>query len=142
MVPFNKPHGLKVIEILPDGIEVFWPYKKSNLNHIKGLHACGLATLAEFATGFSLLRKLDPKKYRLIMKSISMEYHYQGKFHAKAVFKVDQEWLTKQILNPIKEKGVTNVDCLIDIYDIKDNHLATGTINWQVKSWDQVKTKV
>ncbi|MCK5368211.1 MAG: DUF4442 domain-containing protein, partial [Cyclobacteriaceae bacterium] len=78
MVPFNKPHGFKVVEIGDYHLKTMVPYKKSNFNHIKGIHACALATLSEFTTGFLLLTSLDPKKYRLIMQNLSMDYHYQA----------------------------------------------------------------
>ncbi|MCK5104546.1 MAG: DUF4442 domain-containing protein, partial [Cyclobacteriaceae bacterium] len=48
MVPFNKPHGFKVVEIGDYHLKTMVPYKKSNFNHIKGIHACALATLSEF----------------------------------------------------------------------------------------------
>ena len=63
IIPFNKPHGIKIQKIESDGIVTTLPYKRKNLNHIKGLHACGMATLAEFTTGLMLLKKLDTSKY-------------------------------------------------------------------------------
>ncbi|GIL23375.1 MAG: hypothetical protein BroJett042_18880 [Bacteroidota bacterium] len=58
MVPFNKPHGFKVIELEEYRLKTSLPYKRRNFNHIRGLHACGLATLSEFTTGFLLLSAL------------------------------------------------------------------------------------
>ena len=82
LVPFNKPHGFKVVEISNLHLKTLVPYKKSNFNHIKGIHACALATLSEFTTGFLLLSRLDSRKYRLIMQSLNMDYHYQAKMDA------------------------------------------------------------
>jgi hypothetical protein len=39
MVPFNKPHGFKVIEIGGHHLKTMVPYRKINFNHIKGIHA-------------------------------------------------------------------------------------------------------
>src|SRR5436190_21088311 len=75
MIPFNKPHGFRIIEISDSHLKTLIPYKKKNFNHIRGLHACALATISEFTTGFLLVSKLDEKKYRLIMQRLERDYH-------------------------------------------------------------------
>ena len=142
MVPFNKPHGFKVIEIGDHHIKTLVPYKKSNFNHIKGIHACALATLSEFTTGFLLLAKLDPIKYRLIMQSLSMEYHFQAKMDAYGSFDISEEWLEELIYKPLESTDKVLIPCEVKIHDKEGNHLSTGKVNWQIKSWKKVKTKV
>ena len=142
LVPFNKPHGFKVVEISGNHLKTMVPYKKSNYNHIKGIHACALATLSEFTTGFLLMTKLDPKKYRLIMHSLNMDYHYQAKMDAYASFFISQEWLDELIYKPLETGEKVLVDCEVKIYDKETNHISTGNVKWQIKSWEQVKTKV
>ena len=142
MIPFNKPHGFKVIEIDDFRIKTLMPYKKGNFNHIKGLHACGLATISEFTTGFLLLSLLDSKKYRIIMQRLEMNYHYQGKMDATAEFAITKEWLAEKVIMPLKNQEAVVVPCEIKINDIKGNHLTTGTVFWQFKDWTKVKTKV
>jgi len=142
MVPFNKPHGFKVIEIGDHHLKTMVPYRKINFNHIKGIHACALATLSEFTTGFLLLIKLDPKKYRLIMQKLVMEYHYQAKMDAFATFSISDEWLEKSIFKPLDSEAKVIIDCVIKIHDSEGNHLSTGTVTWQIKKWEKVKTKV
>ena len=93
MVPFNKPHGFKIVELEDYRLKTLMPYRKSNFNHIKGLHACGLATISEFATGFLLLSSLDMKKYRMILQRLEMNYLYQGKMDATAEFTISKKWL-------------------------------------------------
>src|ERR1041384_3861909 len=82
MIPFNRPHGFKILEVTDHGLKVLLPYRKRNLNHIRGLHACALATVSEFTTGFLLVSRLDSRKYRIIMQRLEMDYHYQGKMNA------------------------------------------------------------
>src|SRR5690606_9167838 len=89
-IPFNRPHGIKIVSLNPNRVEVNIPYKKKNLNHIKGLHACGLATAAEFSSGFLLLSRLGMENYRLIMQSLEVEYFYQGKKNATAVYEISE----------------------------------------------------
>jgi len=142
IIPFNKPHGIKITAILEDSVKTIIPYKRKNLNHIKGIHACGMATAAEFASGFLLLTKLGSKKYRLIMESLEMRYHYQAKMDLHATFTASDEWLEKMIFTPLKENDSILIKCEIKLNDTDGNHVATGFTNWQIKTWDKVKTKL
>lgn len=142
MIPFNKPHGFAVVEVEEFRLKTIMPYKRSNFNHIKGLHACGLATISEFTTGFLLLSSLDMKKYRIIMQRLEMDYHYQGKMDATAEFTISKQWLDEYVINPLKTQEAIVVPCEVKIHDVKGNHLTTGKVFWQIKSWDKVKTKV
>ncbi len=142
LIPFNKPHGIKITSISDYKIETIIPYKRKNLNHIKGVHACGMATCAEFASGFLLISKLGFNNYRLIMESIEVKYHYQAKTHIYARFEISENWLQDQIFKPIKEEGVVFIKCEINLFDTANNHVATAHTNWQIKDWQKVKTKV
>ncbi len=141
MVPFNSPHKFQVVELGDHNLKALIPYLRSNFNHIRGLHACALATISEFATGFLLLSRLDKKKYRLIMQRIEMDYHYQGKMDAYAEFRTSDEWFQQQIILPLKSQESVIVPCVIKIHDVKGNHLTTGKVFWQIKDWEKVKTK-
>lgn len=141
LIPFNKPHGIKVIKISKTEIQTSIPYKKSNLNHIKGIHACGLATAAEFASGLLLLYNLGFKQYRLIMKSIHVDYKYQAKLDATAVFKLSENELKGEILKSLSANGVVEKQCEVQVKDEEGNLLCLVITNWQIKSWDKVKTK-
>jgi len=142
MIPFNKPHGFRVDQISDTKIRTSLPYKRRNFNHIKGLHACALATLSEFTTGFLLISRLDPKKYRIILKTLEMDYHYQGKTDAWAAYSITDDWLKQQVFQPLESSDSTVVICEVHIYDTNNNHLTTGKVHWQVKSWEKVRTKV
>lgn len=142
MVPFNKPHGFKILEIGDFHLRSAIPYKKSNLNHIRGLHACALATLSEFTTGFLLVSKLDGKKFRLIMQRLEMDYHYQGKMNATAYFSTTEEWFMENIYEPLKSRDAVVVPCEVTIHDEKGNHLTTGKVFWQIKNWSKVRTRI
>ena len=142
MIPFNKPHGFRIVEIEDFCLKTKIPYRSSNFNHIKGLHACALATISEFTTGFLLITKLDAKKYRIIMQKIEMNYHYQGKMDAFAGFKISEDWLKINIYEPLQNGESTVVVCEIKIQDSDGNHLTTGYVHWQIKDWKKVRTKV
>jgi acyl-coenzyme A thioesterase PaaI-like protein len=142
MIPFNKPHSFKITEITDHRIKIKLPYKKSNFNHIRGLHACALATVSEYTTGFLLISNLDAKKYRLIMQRLEMDYHYQGKQDAFAEFEITADWLQDKIYKPLIAQEAIVVICEVKIHDASGNHLTTGKVFWQVKDWAKVKTKV
>lgn len=142
MVPFNKPHGFRVLKVGDYSLKTFIPYRKANFNHIRGLHACALATLSEFTTGFLLVSKLDAAKYRLIMQRLEMDYHYQGKMSATAEFAASEEWFNETIYEPLNRQDAIVVQCVVKIHDEKGNHLTTGKVFWQIKNWSKVRTKV
>ncbi|HTA84098.1 MAG TPA: DUF4442 domain-containing protein [Bacteroidia bacterium] len=141
-VPFNKPHGLTVTAIGDEDITIVAPYKRSNMNHIKGIHACLLATLCEYACGLSLTLRLPANEYRIILKSIHMTYHYQAKMAVFAKFKLSKEMVEQTILTPLKTEPAVFGEYTVDLYDTANNHICTGLINWQVKAWKDAKMKV
>jgi len=141
MIPFNRPHGFKILEVREHGLKVLLPYRKRNLNHIRGLHACSLATVSEFTTGFLLVSRLDARRYRLIMQRLEMDYHYQGKMDAFAEFSLEPEWMDGAIYEPLKTQESVVVVCEIKIHDAQGNHLTTGRVHWQIKDWSKVKTR-
>lgn len=142
MVPFNKPHGFSVVKIGDFSLKTSIPYTRRNFNHIRGLHACALASLSEFTTGFLLVSKLDGKKFRLIMQRLEMEYHYQGKTDATAEFTISEAWFSERISGPLMTMDAVVVPCEVKIHDAAGNHLTTGKVFWQVKNWSKVRTKV
>jgi acyl-coenzyme A thioesterase PaaI-like protein len=141
-IPFNRPHGFRITHIDENAISVKLPYKRANLNHIGGLHACALATLAEFSTGLLLISRLGMKSYRIILQHIEMDYHYQGKSRATAEFQIDEDWLREQVTDVLAKGDKATVACSVFIFDEQKNHLATGKVVWQIKSWKLVRTVV
>ena len=140
-IPFNKPHGIKIRRVEQEAITTTIPKKRKNLNHIRGIHACGLATAAEFCSGLVLLRHLDPGKYRLIMQKLEVEYHYQARKACTARYALTQEVLEGEIIAPLQREGVIFYTCEIPVHDVDGNLVATARTRWQIKAWDRVKTK-
>ena len=141
MIPFNLPHGFEVTMISDVGIKTRLPYKRKNLNHVRGLHACALATLSEFTTGFLLISRLGIDRYRLILQKLEIDFHYQGKMDGVAEFLVDEDWLDQKIIKPLQSNDSVLVPCQVKIFDTQGNHLTTATVYWQLKDWKKVKTK-
>lgn len=141
-IPFNRPHGFRVVPLPEGGMSVRIPYRRVNRNHIKGLHACALATAAELCSGLSLVEHLDPQRYRLIMRSLRMDYHYQAKGPATARCVPVAEELRRTVIEPLVSGTSVDHTIVVEVHDATGRHLCTGTITWQVKAWEQVRTKV
>jgi acyl-coenzyme A thioesterase PaaI-like protein len=117
------------------------PYWRINRNHIKGIHACALATAAEMCSGLSVLEQLDPRNYRLIMRELRMQYHYQAKQKSWATCVPLAEDIRRLVVEPLHDREAVDYASTVELHDKAGNHLATGTITWQVKAWDKVRTK-
>lgn len=141
-VPFNRPHKIRVTEITGDELCMSAGNIRANRNHIHGIHACLLATLCEYASGLSLLLHFSPKDYRIILKNIHMTYHYQAKTAVSVRFRITQEQIRKEILDPLGSQEAIFKEFPVEVYDSDNNHICTGLINWQIKAWKHVKMKV
>ncbi len=141
-IPFNRPHGFKVSPLKEGGISVSIPYWRINHNHIRGIHACAIATASEMCSGLSVLEQLDPKKYRMIMRSLHMEYHYQAKMKAVATCIPGADEIARTVVAPLAQQDAVDYRSTVEVKDVKGNHLATATVIWQVKEWSKVRTKV
>lgn len=141
-IPFNKPHRLEIIRVEEYMVEIRLPYRKSNLNHLKGLHACALASLLEYSTGLLLISHLDPEKYRLIMQSLQITYYFQGKRDAIAKYAFDKEWLQDNALLPLQTVDSVYLTPEVEVFDTDGNRLCSGKVNWQLKHWKKVQTQI
>jgi acyl-coenzyme A thioesterase PaaI-like protein len=139
LIPFNHSHKVTIHAISDEAITIKLPYRKSNQNHLKGMHACALATLCEYACGIGLMTKLDPKKYRIILKEIKLDYQAQGKTDVFASFDIDAQELEDEILAPLASFGTIVRTYTVKAFDTNQKQICTGEITWQLKSWDKVK---
>lgn len=142
VVPFNKPHKIIISGIAENSLSMMLPYQKTNFNHIKGIHACALATLSEYITGLSLLRALNSKDYRLIMKTIKMEYFYQAKQNVIATFELDKEKFYSELKANLEIENFVLIPLSVNVFDTENNHICSGIVEWHIKPWSKVKTKI
>lgn len=140
-IPFNKPHSFQIHTIEDQGITTFAPYQKKNFNHLKGIHACAIATVAELAAGLSLMNHLSPKEYRFIMSHIDIDYHYQAKkdIYAKAALSLADR---DDILKSLENDGKLLREVITVVYDKDGEKVATVKTIWQIKHWRDVRTKL
>jgi len=141
-IPFNRPHKFKIVEIGKEQIQTFAPYRKSNQNHIRGIHACAIATVAEFSAGFLLLTNLDPQKYRLIMAKLDADYSYQAKKDIVALAALSTEKLNSEIFTPLESHDTATIIMKTEVRDISGQEVAMVRTTWQIKRWDKVRTTI
>ena len=140
-IPFNRPHGFVVTPLEGGGVRVDVPFRTLNRNHIKGLHACCLATAAEYCCGLALMGRLDAGKYRIILKSLRMEYLYQGRSAACAVFAPSVAEFEAQVMKGLRAEGSVLYAAKVPVTDKAGNLLATAEVVWQLKEWSRVRTR-
>ena len=141
IIPFNKPHKISLVSMDENKAVAEIPYKRSNLNHIGGIHACGIATLGEFCAGMAITKNFPIIKYRPIMKNLSAEYHYQGKTNLKGESLLSENEV-QRVKTELESADRSFIEMQTSVYDKDKNHVATVTTLWQIKSWKSVKTKL
>lgn len=141
MIPFNAPHGFYIQKLIDGEVQIKLPYKRKNLNHIKGIHACAIATVGEFCAGMSLLQSFSPNEYRLILSKLNVEYIYQAKTAVFGNIKKQHAkiGLTK---SEIQKNGKAMIELETILTDEYQNIIAKVQTIWQIKSWHSVQTKL
>ena len=140
IIPFNAPHKIHIADISKTSIAVKLPYLRRNLNHLKTLHACSLATACEYVAGLVLLREVGVGRYRIIMKDLSIEYHYRAKTGVTARAEIEPLQAKEELLAPLEVgKGVV-IEMQSDAFDEEKNHICSCKTTWQVKPWGAVRS--
>ena len=139
-IPFNKPHGIGVREVSGQKVIAQLPYKRKNLNHLKGLHASAIMTVGEYCSGIFLMKRAGGK-YRLIMKSVQIDYHKQGRTDAVAIYEMTDQEFNSLIMDPLNKDGVVMHTCKVKVYDDQMEVLADVNVEWQIKDWKMVRYK-
>jgi len=137
IIPFNAPHKFYIDKIDLNNIQVNIPYIRKNLNHLKGVHACALATASEYACGFLLISRLSPSNYRLIMRNMHVDYVKQGKENLKVKFNLSEDRLLE-----IKRRLEVSQQSLeifeVEIRNAKGDLISIAKLEWQLKEWKMV----
>lgn len=137
-IPFNAPHRFKIQKISEEEIQVRLPYIRKNLNHLNGIHACALATASEYACGLLIISRLNPDRYRLIMRSLHMDYVKQGKEDVYIHFKMNADEL-QEIKSDLEKNHTFIKHFKVEARTLKGDLISIATLEWQLKDWRKVK---
>jgi acyl-coenzyme A thioesterase PaaI-like protein len=141
VIPFNQSHKVCIEELSDTHVLIRLPYQKSNQNHLKGIHACALATLCEYACGIGLMTHLDATAYRIILQDIQLKYHAQGKQDVYARFETTPDFLQQEIITPLEQFGQVSRTFTIEAYTKTQPSICTAQVTWQLKHWTKVRGK-
>lgn len=139
-IPFNAPHGFKIKEISENAVAISVPNRKLNHNHLGGIHACAIATVGEYCAGMSLLSSFGASQYRLILSELNVKYSYQGRTNlvgSCSKRQIDSQAI--QLSLNTEGKHLQTLETIVR--DVSGNEVALVTTTWQIKAWNQVKTK-
>ena len=139
-IPFNAPHGFKIKTLNSDAVIISLPNKKLNHNHIGGIHACAMATVGEYCAGMSLLTSFGISQYRLILSELNVKYTYQGRVELEGICSPQQIDVAK-VKEGLETEGKYLQELKTIIRDLQGKEVALVTTVWQLKPWEQVKTK-
>jgi acyl-coenzyme A thioesterase PaaI-like protein len=141
-IPFNAPHRLSIAKLTLEQVQVRIPFRRSNKNHLGSLHACAMATAAEYSSGLVLLQHVSADEYRLIMTKIEVVYHAQGRTAATAHSELASETVKRHILDPLQGgEDAVMFASMAEVHDLQNRHLCTATVHWQIKRWDKVRAR-
>ncbi len=142
VIPFNRPHGFRITEIGDNHITTSGPCRRANHNHLRGIHACAIATVAEISAGFLLLTKLDSQHYRLIMSRMEVDYLYQAKQQIFSISSLAAERIEAEIIAPLQLQDSVSIVLESRVSDVSGNEIADARTTWQIKRWERVQTRV
>jgi acyl-coenzyme A thioesterase PaaI-like protein len=137
-LPFNRPHKIRLLESGPAGAVVGLPSRRSNKNHLGGMHACAIATALEYCSGLTILMGEDMGGYRIIMSRIEVDYlaRPEGDCRATVPDGVDAKFVAE-----LSDLGVAKTSITAVLHDASGREVARALVHWQLKRWDLIGRK-
>ena len=135
ILPCNAPHGIRVLAFSDEEVRVALPDRRANRHHLRGTHACAIATACEFCSGLAVLAQFDMKDYRLIMTR-----PVKGGCVAKADISPNLRAEVQQLIKSSAD-GTARFVMPSVLLDASGETVARATVHWHVKAWDDVKYK-
>jgi acyl-coenzyme A thioesterase PaaI-like protein len=132
VIPFNRPHRLRVVKLSEQECQVSLPWRRRNLNHLRTMHACALATAAEYASGLCVLSALGIENKRLIMSNLAMTYRRRAESACLATAKLPDSEL-KDLKAELEREGRGSFVLRSTVKDAEGVVVADAEITWHVK---------
>jgi acyl-coenzyme A thioesterase PaaI-like protein len=133
-LPFNRPHRIRIDTVSEEAVIVALPDRKSNRNHLGGMHACAIATALEFSSGASILLEVGMRNYRIIMARLEIDYLAKPK--GNCVAKANRN--TPDVLGltgVLEAEGIARIVQHSSLYDASGEHCAEAAVHWHLKAW-------
>lgn len=133
-IPFNRWLGLRIKEFTKSRVVIESPPTVLRRNHVGTAHACAQALIGEYAAGLVVAQTYPIESYRIIIGKLEIEYHKAGAGTLLGVAEAPEKWAE---LN----NNEAWVEMVTHITNEKGESVSTCRTRWQVKSWDQVKSR-
>ena len=133
VIPFNRPHRLTVLFLREDRCEVALPFRRRNLNHVGTMHACALATAAEYASGLCVLSAFGVGRVRLVMANMQIAYSRRGDSSCIAAAELHAEVL-EHVRTQLEDQGRCAFELHSVVRDSADEVVAEAKITWHLKA--------
>ncbi len=133
-LPFNRPHRIRIAAVTQEQVEISLPSRRSNRNHLGGMHACAIATALEFGSGASILLEVGMQEYRIIMSRLEIDYLAKPK--GDCVVRAQRN--TPDVLGltgVLESEGVARIVQPSSLYDASGEHCAEAAVHWHLKAW-------
>lgn len=138
--PFNAPLRATVETWEPTRCRLRVPNRRPLHNHLRGVHACAIATAGESAAGLMLLRTFPFSRYRLIMKDLSVAYERQARTDLVSE-SVQADADVARVQAGLDRGEAQLVPLVTRITEPSGELLAVVRTTWQVKAWTQVRSR-
>ena len=133
VIPFNRPHRLTVLSLSHERCEVALPFRRRNLNHVGTMHACALATAAEYASGLCVLSAFGVGRVRLVMANLQISYSRRGDSSCIAEAELPSEML-QNVQTQLNDQGRCAFELHSVVRDAADAVVAEAQITWHLKA--------
>ena len=96
------------------------------------MHACALATAAEYASGLCLLNAMEHHRVRLVMANLNITYPRRAQSACTAVAKLDSQHL-EDILAQLDKDGRGAFVLKAQVKNADNEVVASAEITWHLK---------
>ena len=138
VVPFNRPHRLKILQLSGGSCTVELPKRRRNLNHLGTMHACAMATAAEYASGLCLLHAFGIEDVRLIMSHMEVSYTRRAQTSCTARAGCSAEDV-EALRKVIQKEGRAPLTLTSVVCDAEGQEVARAEIQWHLKGLGATK---
>ncbi len=136
--PFNGHLKAKLKVWTPKKTLILIEAHRKIKNHLGGVHAGALFTLGETCAGLMLLKSFDLGKYRLILKTVTVDYSKQARGKCHGTCEISSGELKKLQIN-LKAAEAFLINLETNITSEVGDLLCVAKTQWQIKPWSLVK---
>lgn len=138
--PFNAHLRAKMLEWTDRRCHIKLVRRRGVRNHVGSIHAGALFTLGETCAGLVIVRNFPFEKYRPLMSDVKVSYSKQARGDVTGEAEVLPEEISR-IMSVISDGEIPFTEISTVIRNKDGETIAVVGTTWQIKSWDQVRTK-